>query len=88
MQLDVKLVGRFFFSVEHIAKFLIFTTGHPAVYEAGAASTEGVATFCVTNSYARRVCNINKFAAETCPKRAIPKGSAGATRKRRTRDGP
>lgn len=30
-------------------------------------------------SHARRVCNINKFAAETCPRRAIPKGSAGAT---------
>lgn len=35
-----------------------------------------------------RVCNINKFAAKTRPRRAIPEGSAGATRKRRTRGDP
>lgn len=50
MQLSVKLVGHFFFSVEHTIKFLIFTTSHFVVHEGDVASVGEAATFCVTNS--------------------------------------
>lgn len=80
MLLGVKLVGRFFPFEIHRQVFNFYN--EPFMKPASRWREERRLSVSQTRrSRARQVCNINKFAAKTRPRRAIPKGLAGAMRK-------